>query len=224
MRRVTMLAIPVLLVLLGGCADTQNSGRSPAPESSAADIARVRCGETGSTEILTPSVQAQPDGVHISVDVPAGSELGFSVDGCCGFNAEDGPFVVPIPPGPMRVACATFDADLGDDSLYRALQVVDEEGVFVAPTEIRCADGTGVGSGDAGPAAGASPIEAARALLTGVRSSDELVQLGYLEREEGASVGVRRDGEVIAILRLEPSGDGWGWIGFESCPDSGISS
>lgn len=210
----------LLVAVLVGCADPPSS--PPRADEPAPTVAQVQCDEDGSTTILTPMVQAQPDGVYIAVDVPTGSELGFSVHGCCGFNAEDGPFVVPIAPGPMRVACTTFDADTGDDSLYRELQVVDEEGVFVSG-EIQCEGATGVGSGDVGPSAGTEPVEAARSLLTGLDPDDGLVQLGYLEREEGASVGVRRDAEFIAILRLEPSGDGWGWIGFESCPNSGIS-
>jgi hypothetical protein len=123
----------------------------------------------------------------------------------------------------MRVACLRArDQDAGDDSLYREMEVVDERSAYI-PFELGCPDARGVGGSDPGPSAGPDPITAARALLTGLHPDDELVQVGYVERRSEASVGVRRDGEFIAGLALEPSGEGWGWIGFESCPDSGIS-
>jgi hypothetical protein len=210
----------LLLIALAGCAEPAES--NPTPDEPAPVIARVRCGKDGSTRVLTSTVQAQPDGVHIEVEVPLGSNIGFSVQDCCGFNAEDAPFVVPIPPGPMPVGCLIGDQDPGDDSLYHEIRVVDEEGAYISD-ELSCEGATGVGSGDAGPSAGEDPLTAARSLLTGLQPSDDLVHVGYVERQSAAAVAVRRDDEVIAVLRLEPSGGGWGWIGFESCPDSGIS-
>jgi len=174
-------------------------------------------------DILTPTVQARSDGVHIEVEVPAGSNVGFVVRNCCGFNAEDGSFVVPVPPGSMRVGCLIgVRDDAGDDSLYREIRVVDLLGAYV-PGMLGCDNATGVGSGDVGASAGRDPIEAARALLTGLRPTDELVHVGYVERASGAVVAVRRGDEFIAALQLEPSDGGWGWIGFENCPGSGVS-
>ena len=211
----------VLLVVIAACAEQPSP--SPPADLSTPVVASVRCEADGTTEILTPTVQAQPDGVHIDVQVRTGVDLAFIVADCCGFNAEDGPFVVSSPPGRMRVACLRArDQDAGDDSLYREIEVVDERSAYV-PFELSCRDAQGVGSGDPGPSAGPDPISAARALLTGLRPGDELVQVGYVERGSGAVVGVRRDGEFVAGLSLEPSGGGWGWIGFESCPDSGVS-
>ena len=211
----------LLLTIVGGCAEPTVS--DPAGDEPAPSVARVQCDEEGTTTILTPTVQAQPDGVHIDVEVPAGSNIGFIVHDCCGFNAEDASFVVPIPPGPMPVACLVgAEQDPGDDSLYRDIRVVDLLGAFV-PGDHTCAGATGVGSGDVGLPAGPNPISAARALLTGLRPTDELVHVGYVERASGAAVAVRRGDEYIATLQLEPSDGGWGWIGFENCPGSGIS-
>jgi hypothetical protein len=211
----------LLLTAIAGCAEPAEP--NPTADEPAPVIARVRCDEDGSTTVLTPTVQAQPDGVHIEVEARVGSNIGFSVQNCCGFNAEDALFIVPMPPGPMPVGCLKGDQDPGDDSLYHEIRVVDEERAYISD-ELRCEGATGAGSGDAGPSAGEDPLTAARSLLTGLQPSDDLVHVGYVERRSAAAVAVRRDEEVIAILRLEPSGGGWGWIGFESCPDSGISS
>ena len=95
-------------------------------------------------------------------------------------------------------------------------------GVYVDGT-LTCADATGVSGSEVAAPAGPDPIAAAQALLTGLRPSDELIRVGYQGWKSDASVGVRRDGEFVAILRLEPSDGGWGWSGFESCPDTRIS-
>lgn len=212
----------LLLTVVAGCADPSTSDprtdEPPAPT-----VARVRCHADGSTSVLTRTVQAQPDGVHIEVEVPAGSNIGFVVKNCCGFNAEDALFVVPIPPGTMPVGCLVGDQDAGDDSLYVEIRVVDDRGAYV-PGTLDCDDASGVGSGDVQAPAGPDPIAAARAVLTGLRPTDELVRVGYVELASGAVVAVKRDGRFIAALDLQPSDGGWGEIGFESCPDSGIGS
>jgi hypothetical protein len=210
----------LLLTAIAGCAETPAIG--PHTEAPAPIVARVQCGEDGSIEVLTPTVQAQPDGVHIEVEVPIDSNVGFVVHGCCGFNAEDGFFVVRIPPGPMPVTCLVGDQDPGDDSLYHDIRVVDLLGAYI-PGRLDCTDATGVGSGDVGLSSGPDPISAAHALLTGLRPTDELVQVGYVESRSKAVVAVRRNGKSISALELDPSDGGWGWIGFENCPDSGIS-
>jgi hypothetical protein len=211
----------LLITFAAGCADAPAS--APRSDRPAPTVARVQCDGDGSTKILTSTVQAQPDGVHIDVEVPPGSNIGFIVQNCCGFNAEDASFVVPIPPGPMPVACLIgAEQDPGDNSLYRDIRVVDLVGAY-APARLDCNDASGVGSGDAGPSAGSHPISAARALLTGLRRTDDLVHVGYVERRSEAVVAVRRDGKYVAALELEPSGNGWGWMGFENCPGSGVS-
>jgi hypothetical protein len=211
----------LLLTFGAGCADAPASG--PRSDEPAPTVAQVQCGEDGSIKVLTPTVQAQKDGVHIHVEVPAGSNIGFAVGNCCGFNAEDAQFVVPVAPGPMPVGCLIGDQDAGDDSLYREIRVVDLLGAYV-PVRLECVGATGVGGEHAGPPAGSDPISAARAVLTGLRPTDELVQVGYVERRSETAVAVRRDRRYVATLYLEPSEGGWGEIGFENCPGSGIGS
>ena len=84
-------------------------------------------------------------------------------------------------------------------------------------------EGGGVGGEDASTSLGTDLVEAARGFLTGLRPEDELARVGYVGRAADASVAVRRDDEVVAILELEPVEGGWGWIAFTSCQGSGIS-
>ena len=213
-----------LLSLLGvvALACGRDASVEPAPTRSYPDVAQVRCGPDGSTKVETPTVQARPDGVHVDVLVPPDSELAFIVWESGGRNAEDGPFVFPVPPGRMHVACLDpYEDDAGDDSLYRSIEVVDMNAVYVDAT-MRCKY-TGVGGEHPGPSLGSDPVEATRGFLHGLVPTDEIERVGYVARPSDARVAVRREGEVVAILTLEPVDGGWGWIGFTSCPEAGIS-
>jgi len=94
-------------------------------------------------------------------------------------------------------------------------------GAYVDP-ELRCESG-GVSGEDAGKPMGSDPIEAARALLTGLEPNDDLMRVGYTAVGNEASVGVMRDGALVAILTLERVAGGWAWAGFSSCSGSGVS-
>jgi hypothetical protein len=210
------VAVALLSALACGSPQTEAEGGGPHP-----DVAKVTCKADGSTLATTPIVQAQRDGVHFDVKVPPNSELAFVVPGH-GRNAEDGPFVFDLAPGEIRVACLARDQDIDDDSLYEQVTIVDNEGVYVdAP--MNC-EASGVGGEHPGQDLGPDPVEGTRGFLTGLRNTDELLRVGYVGRTSEATVAVRRDGEVIAALSMVPIDDGdWGWIGFSSCPDSGIS-
>jgi hypothetical protein len=220
MRFPRLLPLVALLAVSVSCrqgtiADEPRSSDHP-------DVAEVRCGRDGSTEIRTPIVQAQADGVHINVLVPPHANLAFIVKESGGRNAEDGPFVFAVPPGEMNVACLeAYQQDPGDDSLYRIIEIVDEEGVYVDAT-MTC-EGRGVAGSEPSVSLGTGPVEAARSFLTGLEPDDELARVGYVERSSEAWVAVRRDDEVVAVLILEPVKGGWGWGAFESCPEAGVS-
>lgn len=209
----------MIAVLAVACTEP---GPEPAPARRAeTDVAKVRCRTDGSTQVLTPTVQAQRDGVHIDVRIPPGTDLAFVVRGSGGRNAEDGPFVFPVPPGRMEVACLDDEQDAGADSLYHPMTVVDDLGVYVQ-TALGC-EYEGVVVTHAGSTLGTDPVEAARGFLTGLRDSDELRRVGYVGRRSEASVAVFREGAPVAILELEAVDNGWGWIGFTGCPEAGIS-
>jgi hypothetical protein len=219
MRFPRLLPVVALLAVAVSCEATPAD-----PDSSDhPDVAQVRCGRDGSTEIRTPIVQAQPDGVHIKVRAPPEADLAFIVKESGGRNAEDGLFVLAVAPGRMHVACLDpYRKDPGRDSLYRSIEVVDDEGVYVDAT-MSCESAQGVGMSTPSNSLGTEPVEAARSFLIGLEPDDELTQVGYVERSSEARVAVRRDDEVVAVLILDPVKGGWGWSGFESCPEAGIS-
>jgi hypothetical protein len=215
--------LPVIALLAVGVSCGQTTPADESGSSDHPDVAQVRCSRDGSTEIGTPIVQAQANGVHIDVLVPANADLALIVKEWGGRNAEDGPFVFAVPPGRMRVACLDpYRQDPGDDSLYRSIEVVDDEGVYVDAT-MSCENREGVGASEPSESLGTEPVQAASSFLMGLQPDDELVRVGYVERSSEARVAVRRDGEIVAVLTLEPAKSGWGWIGFESCPEAGIS-
>jgi hypothetical protein len=213
--------LTALVAALISCSDASPSG-SPAPVDPP-DVARIRCGADAATDVETPVVQAQADGVHIRVRVPPGADLAFIVGGVGGDDAEAGPFVFAVPPGEMKVACLDpYRQDPGDDSLYRTVEIVDQEGVYV-DASMSCA-AEGVSISHAGGSRGQEPVEAARNSLRGLRPGDDLASVGYVARQTEASVAVLRDGVVIAVVELEPVQGGWAWKGFSGCPGSGVSS
>lgn len=219
MRLRGLLPIIALAAASVSCGEEPSVGVTGSPDPP--DVARIRCGADGTTEVETPIVQAQANGVHIDVQVPANAELAFIVKESGGRNAEDGPFVFAVAPGEMNVACLDYEQDPGDDSIYRTVKIVDDEGVYVDGT-MSC-QAEGVGSSEPGGPMGSDPVQTARSILTGLRPDDDLAVVGYVERTSEASVAVLRDGMVVAVLDLEPVNGGWGWIGFSACPGSGVS-
>lgn len=84
---------------------------APPPErEEASAVARIVCTRQG-TRILTPKVEAQPDGVHFVIDNRLKADTGYSVEfpegGGMGGNAPEGEseHVKPFPPGKVRIGC-----------------------------------------------------------------------------------------------------------------------
>lgn len=131
------LTIAMLVAAFGGRDDRLNSpvgDGSPAVSS----VLRVRC-EQGSAIVLTPVVEAQPDGVHVLVDSDDGSshvvvrpepDQADTPRWSSGSNGLDDEFVQEYGPGNYRIRCftSTGESQRDDPSLYDgAFQVVAAE-------------------------------------------------------------------------------------------------
>jgi hypothetical protein len=202
-------------IALAACAD-----RSPAAGPSPPGVATIVCDETGTT-VETPSVRAQPDGVHVVVDNRTGVDPGFSArfaDGRgLGDNAPPGTseHVLDAPPGTLEIGCYTGEHGSGEPDL-RALEVVDVDGLYRS-IELDC-ESMSSGVSDYAPGAegeAGDPVDLARAAFegaTGGLEPDDVVErAGYPEWDEPI-VRLVRAGAVVATVRYRAADDGGGWL------------
>jgi hypothetical protein len=68
-----------------------------------------------------------------------------------------------------------------------------------------------------------NPVDIAHDVVKGLEPTDEIVGVGYPDREDAASVAIVREGSTIAIASFERASDG-GWLlgGGQGCDASGI--
>lgn len=216
----------VILVLAGsliGCADPAPVADDPIP-ADVAPVARIVCEADGSTTVETPSVRAQPDGVHVRVvshlDEPA------SVNGW-GFDVDPGAsrWTFGMHPGVSETACWPFSDHGKAEPATQPIEVLDPDGLFV-DGELDCAGGQSMGwvADYATPPDESPPpisLEEARAELTGLEPGDEVRYAGYPD-DPAPSVIVVRDGRVIAGVGFARSAGEWSAPGGQVCEEEGV--
>src|SRR5919198_97711 len=186
-------------------------------------VANVTCDATN-TEVATPVVEPQPDGVHISVQNTSGTNLGIEVKDVGGENATAGTSetVWQFGPGTYQVRCTPSGNEA--PSPYQSLEVQDPQHLWVS-NELDCNAVTGVkadyvpgATGDKTP-----PIELLQEHVTGLEPNDVLEAAGYSEAPN-PQVRVVRDGTVIAVYQFMSDGQG-GWLlsSSQQCSDSNLS-
>ena len=197
---------------------------SPSEDSTAiAARAEIVCRADGSTNVLTPTVRARPDGVHVFVrsqlDEPA-SVNGIGVDVSPGRWSD----VLSIEPGTIDVACWAFSQHGKEEPATTPLEVVDPEGMYVDP-ELACSGGMirGTISDFIAPAPKDAliPLDEARRQIGGLASDDEVIHGGYPE-EATPQVLVVRDEAVIASISFGLSGTDWVHMASSVCDESGL--
>ncbi len=206
-----------------------SSGRSGLP-----DVARIVCDE-GGTHVLTPRIRPQTDGVHFGIDNRTGRQLAFTFrfgeGGGGGDNAMVGKTEIiraEVPPGRVLVICFDFRGQNPvpkDPSQFAALDVIDEDGIWVSPNP-DCAGAGGV-SGILDYVSGANgeigdPIDLTREHFKGLRTTDVIKRAGYPE-QESPIIAVIRDGKTIATAEYSAAANG-GWLlsVVTRCQDSGL--
>lgn len=217
---VLILAIAVSLGSCGRAADLPEGDALPA-------IVELVCEEEG-TRLLTDSVPPQGDGVHFRIDNRTGRDLAFDFPGG-GENADAGVtnIVLAIPPGRAEVRCAGEYLDPPYRSDFVAVEIVDEEGLWVDP-EIDCeravtgTDGTAPGAGGEE----GDPVDLTRRHLADrLREGDIVEVAGYPEADQRI-VRVVRDGRTLARVTYVGSefatgepGEGWFLDETTTCSD-----
>jgi len=199
---------------------------SEAPSAAAApDVAEVACdGKT--TQVLTPEVAAQSDGVHIHVTNTSPQDLSLEFRDFGGDNAPVGnsEVVWPFPPGTVELRCMDPYLDNGVPAGYVTLGVVDQNGIY-HPLALECVGGA-VG-GFPSYAEGArgwegDPVDIVREHGIGLLPSDDVSYAGYPKQQQ-PQVRVVREGAVVGVFEFFDDGHG-GWLmsSYQACGDAGV--
>ncbi|HET7270062.1 MAG TPA: hypothetical protein VFI90_03145 [Rubrobacter sp.] len=238
--RSAVAALCLCAILTGGCAatSTDEPERSQGNQTTSADqpsqssgqekaakTARVVCGP-GGTRVLTPRVEARPDGVHFVLDNRFDAEAGYSVEypegGGEGYSVPRGEseHVGDFPPGKVRIGCDKPPVD-GTDIEHGALEVVDPNGVY-KPVELECKSGMIVSGGPAyAPGVKGKRgdlVEITRRSFSDqIRDGDEVELAGYTESRDQRTVRVVRGGRVVATVEYTGRGKGWLQDHYEAC-------
>jgi hypothetical protein len=206
-------------VFLAGCGQ-EDDGRPGAQ----ADALRVACGDQG-TRVLTPVVQAQRNGLRLSVTNETDREVHLTVerDPSGGVGAEAAPgtseHVLTVGPGEWVVTCYVGAAEPSG----KTFELVDT-GIWVS-TDLSDCEIVEAVHGDP-PRRVTTDRDAladlARSTLESfveLEPGSVIEPAGYPEQAE-AIFRARRDGRTIATMSFYPDGSG-GWVEGEarSCPD-----
>lgn len=213
-------------LFLGGCGPAStDEPDAPSDQEQAREAARIVCGRDG-TRVLTPVVEARPDGVHLVIDNRLDAGAGYSFEnpevGAEGGGAPPGEseHVVGYPPGEVRVGCEKPPVDgVGTD--YENVRIVDPEGYY-RPVELQCKGGMAVGGGPQYAAGargrGGDPVEMVRRGLSDrLREGDTVELAGYPKSKDSKIVRVVRDGRVVATVAFFRESGSWLENSTSSC-------
>jgi hypothetical protein len=165
------------------------------------------------TTILTPTVQARPDGVHLRVDNTSGGPLGLVWAGG-GENAPRGEsaHLLDIPPGPARVRCTDIDASGAGATGWGSFTVLEPPG-WISAAELDCpTQSIGIVDYVAGAVGVDDPLADAIRTAEEISTADDVdvMTVGYVTAHERSFV-VREDGVPTMILEYVSDGHG-GWL------------
>ena len=217
----SIIGIALASLLMSGC------GNSPSPtrddSRATPERAEIVCRADGSTNVLTPTVRAKPDGVHVLVrsqlDEPA-SVNGIGVDVSPGRRSD----VLSIEPGTIDVACWPFSQHGSKEPPTTPLEVVDPASIYVDP-ELACGGGMIAGTISdfisPAPKAAIIPLDEARRQIKGLAADDEVIHGGYPQQATRPVLVVRGEA-VIASISFGLSGSDWVHMGSSVCDESGL--
>lgn len=193
-------------------------------------VAHVSCSGTG-TQVSTPVVQPQPDGVHIAIENSTGTDLGLQIEGFDGDNAPAGvsEIVRPIPPGVYGLNCTYPQA--AEPTTYQSFEVQDPSGIWVSTDLSGCGSAAGIAAGSSASSSSditgvqGAPVDVVRTTISGLTATDLIEAAGYTSATHEASVRVVRDGEVVAVYHMFPDGHG-GWVidSAQACDGTNLAS
>jgi hypothetical protein len=195
-----------------------STSEAPVDTSDASPTLQIRCDGTG-TDVLTPVIIAQPDGVHIGF-AQAGAQSGVSlfpsawVDGVLAAevprDAESQ--VVDIPVGSARITCGYPGPDdnptsRNELSASQPFTVTDPEGLWHSdilscdPDQEVHPDSPSLAVWAKGNPLESDPAAVLPRVIPGIRPTDVVEYAGYPEVEPpGGGWRVVRDGRIVALV------------------------
>ena len=238
MRTFLWLHLSLLAALLTGCGlqaggdgptsspekeETSGMGRKPT-------MALVVCDGDG-VSVLTPEVEASPDGLHLAIDNRLDGSADLSVshrEGGMGWSlpAGESERVANVPPGKVKIDC--FSRSWGRDRLFGmeigTVQVL-AGGSGYKSTKLDCPRGKPAGgmkpyTEEETRAHKGDPAGLLRRELSGSLREGDVVEIGGNTRNrDEKTVRVVRDGEVIANAHYFRVSNGWLGGLTENCAD-----
>jgi hypothetical protein len=207
--------LSVLLVLLASaCADPV----TPAATDDIPDMLKVRCDGT-TTEVLTPTIQAAKDGVHVLINNTATERLSVTTEtGGDGASPGETTLIFPINPGHSTIRCMKeTEDDAMENGDWGGFEILAPEG-WISPT-LECPGG-GMYSGFADYVQGARGVE--DPLIDSERRfrlDGSVVEAGYKVSGQRTFINVS-EGQPKESLVYRSDGAG-GWLQTESsgCSD-----
>jgi hypothetical protein len=206
------------------------------------DVAQVVCAADGTTEVLTPIVRPQSDGVHFQIQndagvgalaghVPERSESNWAFEFERRASVASSLWPMDLEPDRYLVQCLTsVDSDVvaagSDPGLEAPIEIRDVDGVWY-PDSLSCDEARedgGFPGGDVAVNPASLIEEVLRWGIPGILPSDAVTPAGYQEAERKEwDWRVVRGGEVVALIRIigeasRPSR----YLMMDACRNSGV--
>lgn len=223
--RVLLLLAAALLGAPGcGMPEENVTGDPPETPTPQPSVFEVTCTEDGDTEIKNLTVRVGPAGVEVRMSNLSGEPVSLNGVGW-DFSEGDSTEVVPVPPGPVEVACWPYSKHRGREPSTTTVDLVDPESLWVDP-ELQCRGDVSMSIISdhffASPGQKGDPVEIGRRALKGLHE-DDVVELASYPEQKNPVVRVVRGGRTIANVGLDRSDEG-GYLvgGADICGDSDI--
>jgi hypothetical protein len=171
------------------------------------------------TRVLTPKVEAQPDGMHLQIDNRVGKYAAYSISIAratplesyeSGDSIRKGITnqVIEAPPGIAEIQC--YPSENYDFTVrkYAYFQVVAGESGYKS-TELECKPGaeiTGSAAADIGGYTGSHPVAQAREHFSERLKEGDLVEEAGYPQDPSPPVRVVRHGKVVAAIHYDAGG------------------
>jgi hypothetical protein len=176
------------------------------------------------TDIPTPLVRTQADGIHIHFANTSGRTLDVAIEEASGaallgeaIPGVGGTHVYTFGTGSYQLTCG---------ETLSTFAVVDPDRLYT-PSELRCAgqSSSTVDYGEAARGPRGSLLDIARTELRGLEPGDVVEHAGYLHAAGNQLVRIVRHGQVVAVLEYADDGHG-GWLigGTRTCSDSHVTT